>query len=78
MCDGDDPAQVIAVLLLKYLAAHPDAADSIEGICRWWLPNHIASRTADVEAVLERLVRTGELTRRQLPDGGVLYARRHR
>ncbi|MEO8136737.1 MAG: hypothetical protein ABI831_22530 [Betaproteobacteria bacterium] len=77
MSDGDDPIQVIVASLLAYLTAHPDAADSIEGIRRWWLPSHTHARTPDMEAALERLVRMGELTPRQLPDGGVLYARRN-
>lgn len=76
MRDDDDAVQTIAASLLDYVAVHPGAADSIEGIRSWWLPSHIAARAVGVEAALERLVQAGELTRRQLPDGGVLYARR--
>jgi hypothetical protein len=78
MCDGDDPVQVIVAYLLNYFAVHTGAADSIEGIRRWWLPNHLAVRPAELEAALEQLVQAGELTRRQLPDFVTLYARQQR
>ena len=76
MCDDDDAVRTIAVTLFDYIARHPDAADSLEGIRRWWLPGHTAVCAAAVEAALERLVREGELTRQPLPGGGALYARR--
>jgi hypothetical protein len=76
MRHGDDAVQIISAILLDYIACHPDAADSNEGIRRWWLPGDIAACTANVEAALERLVQLGELARQRLPDGGVLYKRR--
>ena len=76
MRDRDEAVQIIAASLLEYLARHPDAADSIEGIRRWWMPENVAASRTGVEAALEQLVRSGELTRRQLPDRGVLYVRR--
>lgn len=76
MRDRDDAVRLIAATLLEYLAGHPDAADSVEGIRRWWIPQNVAASRSDVEAALEQLVRAGELTRRQLPDRGVLYVRR--
>jgi len=76
MRHGDDTVQFIAAILLEYIDCHPHAADSNEGIRRWWLPGHIAACSASVDAALEQLVQVGELARRQLPDGGVLYMRR--
>jgi len=73
---GDDAVQTIAASLLDYVVRHPDAADSIEGIRRWWMPEGVSASRIGVEAALEQLVRAGELTRRQLPGRGVLYARR--
>lgn len=76
MSGGDDLVQGVTQALLDYLATHPGAADSIEGIRRWWLPAQLAAvRSADVEAALQRLVRAGVLSRRELPDGRVLYKR---
>ena len=72
----DDAVTLIAASLLESLARHPDAADSIEGIHRWWIPEGVAASRTGVQAALEQLVRSGELMRRQLPDRGVLYARR--
>ena len=77
MCDGDDSVRVITALLLKYIAAHPEAADGIEGIRRWWLPSDVVSHLADVEVALEQLVQEGKLTRRPLREGSVLYAQRY-
>ena len=76
MGNGDDKVHAIAASLLDYIAAHPDAADSVEGIRRWWLPSHIAACTLSVEAALKHLVKAGALACRPLPDGDVLYLRR--
>ena len=71
----DDATRALAEELLRYLARHPGAADTVEGIQRWWLPGSVAAhRSADVEAALERLVEEGALARRRLPDGRLLYS----
>ena len=71
----DDPTRALAAEVLRYISRHPGAADTTEGIERWWLPDGIAAhRAAELEAALERLVRDGVLARRRLPDGRVLYA----
>jgi DNA-binding MarR family transcriptional regulator len=71
---NDDPTRAIADEVLSYLARHPDAADTAEGIQRWWLADGGAYAPADVEHALERLARGGAVTRRRLPDDRVLYA----
>jgi hypothetical protein len=73
----EDPAQVIAHTIQRYVEANPDAADSAEGIRRWWLPAVLAEESpATVEEALDRLVAAGVISRRPLPDGRVLYAKR--
>ncbi len=58
-----------------YLAAHPDAADSLEGIRQWWLPEPLTHvPLVGLRQVLERMVRREELRRVRLPDGRDLYA----
>jgi hypothetical protein len=73
----EDPAQVIAHTIQRYVEVNPDAADSAEGIRRWWLPPGLAEESpATVEEALDRLVAAGVISRRPLPDGRVLYAKR--
>jgi len=76
MGGGDDMVQAVADSLVEYMTRHPEAADSIEGIRRWWLPADMVASAADVEAALNRLVLAGILATRRLPDRGVLYSRR--
>jgi DNA-binding MarR family transcriptional regulator len=71
---NDDTTRALAAEVLAHLERHPDAADTAEGIQRWWLSDGGAYALADVERALERLVRMGSVSRRRLPDGRVLYA----
>jgi hypothetical protein len=65
---------VIRAAVLAYLGRHPKAADSVVGVCRWWLPEEGISETElRVEDVLDELVAEGLLQRVPLPDGMVLY-----
>lgn len=73
----DDTVRALTAELHSHVARHPGAADTVEGVCRWWLPHSAASHgKAAVEAALEQLVLDGALVRRPLPDGQVLYAAR--
>lgn len=70
--DGRDGAVCSAVT--EYLRRHPSAADSLTGICGWWLPAMGLDETPDrVEPVLERMVGAGRLERLAMSDGRVLY-----
>jgi len=71
---GDVSAEAIEAELRRYLLAHPGAADTAEGIRRWWLPERFAGEPAHrVEEALGRLVSRGVLVRVGLPDGQTLY-----
>ena len=61
--------------LVRYCADHPNAADSVEGVRRWWLANPAVPLT-DVEEVLEALVEREMLDIRRLPDGTKVYFNR--
>lgn len=78
MCSVEEPAvQAIAKLIEQYLAVHADAADSLKGICMWWLPGE--ERRGDPETVkraLDRLVNGGLVEEVQLVDGTTIYRRR--
>jgi len=62
-------------LLEHYLASHPNAADSVEGVRRWWLADP-AIPFAAVETALEAQVERGLLDVRILPDGTAVYFNR--
>jgi len=58
----------------RYLNAHQDAADSAEGIARWWLPSmNVTASLPEVEAALEQLLTRGLVQKRTLADGRVIY-----
>jgi hypothetical protein len=68
------------VEIRRYLAAHPDAADTVGGIMDWWLHEEpeAAGSLADVEWALERLEAEGEVERVAARDGRVAYRARAR
>ena len=72
MCGVNTVADEIA----RYLHDHPDAADSLDGIRRWWLPRvRLEEATAQLEDAIEELLRRGVVVRQVLADGTVLYRR---
>jgi hypothetical protein len=74
MADDDQRLRSIADDVETYLARHPEAVDSVEGIVRWWLPRlRLEEAVADVERALDLLVERGVVIKRQLPDGRCVY-----
>lgn len=70
----EDPILAIASAVEAYLAAHPEAADSAEGILRWWLPRvRLEESVADVQRALDLLVERGAVESRQVAGGRVVY-----
>jgi uncharacterized protein YbaP (TraB family) len=60
----------------RYLDEHPNAADTLEGIARWWLAGDEGYVWLDtVERAMERLSADGIAVRRTLADGTVIYER---
>lgn len=64
----------IAATLLRYVATRPNACDTVDGICDWWIPRqrYVDSR-ANVLAALELLESRGQIEARTGIDGQVLY-----
>lgn len=59
----------------RYFQQHPLAADTVEGIAKWWLPQFgINLPLESVLKVLERMVAAGELSKSEKRDGSVIYA----
>lgn len=68
------PRSELTAAILAHLAANPTAADSAEGVARWWLGDRAGPASADeVRAALEALAREGRVRRMQLADGNTLY-----
>ncbi|MEI2455302.1 hypothetical protein ABU614_17960 [Lysobacter firmicutimachus] len=61
--------------VLAYLAQHPDAADTLDGIVSWWLPQQrYETQRHRIEQALKQLIERGQLRCDRLPGGAVLYA----
>lgn len=62
-----------------YLKAHPNAADSVDGIMQWWLPQQQNPVDInDLQQVLDYLVETKAVSRTALLDGRMLYTSKER
>ncbi|MDO9712910.1 hypothetical protein [Paracraurococcus lichenis] len=60
--------------VLGFLDAHPDAADTLEGIAQWWILHQRFLRALPaLGTVLEELERTGEMERVRSLDGRPLW-----
>jgi len=71
--EADRPEVERAVL--AYLERHPDAADTLDGIVSWWLPQQrYEIERQRIEQALGHLVALGRLRCDRLPGGDVLYA----
>jgi Fe2+ or Zn2+ uptake regulation protein len=59
----------------RYFQQHPQAADTVDGIAKWWLPRFgINLPLESVLRALERMADAGELSKSEKRDGSVIYA----
>lgn len=66
--------RAIAAAIERYIEAHPGAADTAEGIQRWWLSRPLADESAAMLAdALADLIARGVMVSNTLPDGRTLY-----
>ena len=74
---GDTEESRIAQLkdeILKYLGAHPQAADTVEGIANWWLPRQrYEEEIQKAQQASDELVERGLVAKTTLADGTILY-----
>jgi hypothetical protein len=71
----DERAARLCTAIRRYLASHPDAADSPIGIRDWWLGDlGIEFSAADLSLALDQLVKAGALQLTQLAGGTDLYS----
>ena len=71
---ASDSTEPVEAALLAYLASHPQAADSLAGVARWWVGEDAAISVEQVRVALDRLVQSGALRRERLADGTEWYA----
>lgn len=69
----------IGELILEYLETHPNASDTLEGICQWWLgATGEVWAMSDVEAALAKLMDRGEISGFVDASGTTHYRRTRR
>ena len=62
MTDSQQDAEErrVARVIQNYLAHHPKAMDTLEGIAEWWIPReHVRANITIIEKVLADLIRQG-------------------
>jgi hypothetical protein len=63
--------------LRRYLRDRPNAADTLAGIARWWLPESMQEISLErLEEALADLIASNEVRCTRLSDGTELYSRR--
>lgn len=68
------PGDPLAATILRYLQSCPDACDTAEGVCQWWIPQQrYIESTQDVIAALDSLVERGRIETHRGADGQVVY-----
>lgn len=76
MAGDDKTIRTIADEIARYFDDHPHAADTAQGICRWWLARQRSEYPIeDVQAALDGLVARKLVRRRDLPGKPPVYAR---
>jgi hypothetical protein len=75
MSTGGALPEIVAQEITTYLAQHPDAADTEEGILRWWLPPDCPASIEVVRAALMKLEQEGLIVTDQVIGGRLIHRR---
>jgi hypothetical protein len=60
--------------ILDYLARHPEAQDTLDGILHWWVLDSCVKRWAPkIAEIVAKLVEQGFLEEKLSPDGQTFY-----
>lgn len=74
MTPNTAPHVDVAETILRYITVHPDACDSLEGVCDWWLVRQRRDDAkCDVAGALAYLVAAGMIAVSDGPSGRPLY-----
>ena len=63
----------IQAAVLGYLERHPNAADTVEGVACWWLPEGQRWDQATITQALEGLAQAGQIQCRVNGDNHTIY-----
>ncbi|MBB4842928.1 hypothetical protein HNP55_001443 [Paucibacter oligotrophus] len=70
--------EALADTISRYIGTRPDACDTLDGICAWWIPQQRLIEAQDeVAAALQLLVERGEMQARSGPDGQLTFHAEH-
>lgn len=73
--EPDKHVLTVASEIQRYLLNHPNAADSSEGVLRWWLKKQRYEDSMDiVQRALELLVTNGEVEKSETFGVGPVYS----
>lgn len=70
--DASDARYPTVQQLTAYWLSHPNASDTLEGICGWWFENGSLAST-DVASALGWLVESGVVAVHTAVDGRIRY-----
>jgi hypothetical protein len=74
MPDDDPLVDELAAEICAYLQAHPDAADTLDGVVQWWIAHERFLRGITAAArALERLVEEGRVEQISTADGRTVF-----
>lgn len=74
MREGVNTTNELAETIFRYVASRPDACDTLDGICDWWIPRQrYVDAKNEVLAALELLTVRGQIESRSGADGQTLY-----
>jgi hypothetical protein len=72
--EPDEVVQAVAADIGRYLQRYPNAADTVEGIARWWLGGRChENELRRVQQAIAVLVERGLMQKQTLPDGAEIY-----
>ncbi len=67
----DADVRSVVAEIVAYLRAHPEAADTLDGAARWWLPRR--PRAEIVHRAMTLLVERRKVEKHTLPDGTTVF-----
>ena len=60
--------------IMTYLSNHPNAADTLDGVAKWWLLDRADKlQLGKVKQALDELVAKGLVVKQKKTDSGILY-----